>query len=215
MKGRTKKPFSLRVRFMMATAAVVLALSLAYGLVAVVGYMVSFDKTAYRLLRGESNLFFSLAQWREGKLSINVPPDLDLNTPTLVFIYDADGKLLWAERRIPELEAQINKAWMNKPGFYELDTDTQISSEVLGNNPQAQDKLKDYDDTDANAMTHSIAVNTYNATARLPALNIVVVDTIPQEFQRSDLVWEWFRYVLLANLLLVVPLLWSLLEFCP
>ncbi len=84
MKGRTKKPFSLRVRFMMATAAVVLALSLAYGLVAVVGYMVSFDKTAYRLLRGESNLFFSLAQWREGKLSINVPPDLDLNTPTLV-----------------------------------------------------------------------------------------------------------------------------------
>ncbi len=50
---------------------------------------------------------------------------------------------------------------MNKPGFYELDTDTQISSEVVGNNPQAQDKLKDYDDTDANAMTHSIAVNTY------------------------------------------------------
>ena len=208
MKGRTKKPFSLRVRFMMATAAVVLALSLAYGLVAVVGYMVSFDKTAYRLLRGESNLFFSLAQWRDGRLSINVPPDLDLNTPTLVFIYDADGKLLWSERRIPELEAHINKAWMNKPGFYELDTDTQISSEVLGNNPQAQDKLKDYDDSDANAMTHSIAVNTYNATARLPALNIVVVDTIPQELQRSDLVWEWFSYVLLANLLLVVPLLW-------
>jgi two-component system sensor histidine kinase PhoQ len=51
-------------------------------------------------------------------------------------------------------------------------------------------------------------VNTYNATARLPALNIVVVDTIPQELQRSDLVWEWFSYVLLANLLLVVPLLW-------
>ena len=91
MKGRTKKPFSLRVRFMMATAAVVLALSLAYGLVAVVGYMVSFDKTAYRLLRGESNLFFSLAQWRDGRLSINVPPDLVLTTPTLVFIFDADG----------------------------------------------------------------------------------------------------------------------------
>ena len=209
MKGRrTRNPFSLRVRFMMATAAVVLTLSLAYGLVAVVGYMVSFDKTAYRLLRGESNLFFSLAQWRDGKLTINVPPDLDLNTPTLVFIYDDEGKLLWAERRIPELEAHIDKAWMNKPGFYELDTDTQISSEVLGNNPKAQDKLKDYDDTDANAMTHSIAVNTYNATSRLPALNIVVVDTIPQELQRSDLVWEWFSYVLLANLLLVVPLLW-------
>lgn len=53
-----------------------------------------------------------------------------------------------------------------------------------------------------------MAVNTYAATARLPALSIVVVDTIPQELQRSDVVWEWFSYVLLANLLLVVPLLW-------
>ncbi|GBU11939.1 two-component system sensor histidine kinase PhoQ [Enterobacterales bacterium] len=208
MKFRSNKPFSLRSRFMLATAAVVLALSLAYGLVAVVGYMVSFDKTAYRLLRGESNLFFSLAQWRDNQLTINVPPDLDLNSPTLVFIYDDKGNLLWAERNLPEIEARIDKAWMNKPGFYELDTDTQISSEVVGDNPQAQDKLKDYDDTDANAMTHSIAVNTYTATRRLPALNIVVVDTIPQELQRSDLVWEWFSYVLLANLLLVVPLLW-------
>jgi len=208
MKFRNGQPFSLRSRFMVATAAVVLALSLAYGLVAVVGYMVSFDKTAYRLLRGESNLFFSLAQWRDNQLTINVPPDLDLNSPTLVFIYDDKGDLLWAERRIPQLEAHIDKAWMNKPGFYELDTDTQVSSEVIGNNPSAKDKLKDYDDTDANALTHSIAVNTYAATSRLPALNIVVVDTIPQELQRSDLVWEWFSYVLLANLLLVVPLLW-------
>jgi len=143
MKFRNGQPFSLRSRFMVATAAVVLALSLAYGLVAVVGYMVSFDKTAYRLLRGESNLFFSLAQWRDNQLTINVPPDLDLNSPTLVFIYDDKGDLLWAERRIPQLEAHIDKAWMNKPGFYELDTDTQVSSEVIGNNPSAKDKLKD------------------------------------------------------------------------
>ena len=53
-----------------------------------------------------------------------------------------------------------------------------------------------------------MAVNTYAATPRLPALTIVVVDSIPQELQRSDVVWEWFSYVLLANLLLVVPLLW-------
>ncbi|MRT04972.1 two-component system sensor histidine kinase PhoQ [Ewingella americana] len=208
MRFRKGKPFSLRSRFMVATAGVVLALSLAYGLVAVVGYMVSFDKTAYRLLRGESNLFFSLAQWRDNQLTINVPPDLDLNSPTLVFIYDDKGHLLWAQRRVPELESHIDKEWMNKPGFYEIDTDTQVSSEVIGDNQQAKDKLKNYDDTDASALTHSIAVNTYSATSRLPALNIVVVDTIPQELQRSDLVWEWFSYVLIANLLLVIPLLW-------
>ncbi|STM50323.1 two-component response regulator [Escherichia coli] len=57
-------PLSLRVRFLLATAAVVLVLSLAYGMVALIGYSVSFDKTTFRLLRGESNLFYTL---RSGK----------------------------------------------------------------------------------------------------------------------------------------------------
>ena len=208
MFNRDKKPFSLRARFLMATAGVILALSLSYGLVAVVGYIVSFDKTAFRLLRSESNLFFSLAQWKDQKLTIAIPPDIDLNSPTLVFIYDEHGHLLWSQRKMPELERLIDKKWLKDAGFYEIDTDTRISSEVLGDNPKAQDQLKDYDASDQNALTHSVAVNTYAATARLPALAIVVVDSIPQELQRSDVVWEWFSYVLLANLLLVVPLLW-------
>ncbi|MGS9121526.1 two-component system sensor histidine kinase PhoQ, partial [Salmonella enterica subsp. enterica serovar Infantis] len=51
-------PLSLRVRFLLATSGVVLVLSLAYGIVALVGYSVIFDKTTYRLLRGESNIFY-------------------------------------------------------------------------------------------------------------------------------------------------------------
>lgn len=46
-------PLSLRLRFLLATAGVVLVLSLAYGMVALVGYSVSFDKTTFRLLRGK------------------------------------------------------------------------------------------------------------------------------------------------------------------
>ncbi len=57
-------------------------------------------------------------------------------------------------------------------------------------------------------MTHSVAVNIYPATARMPQLTIVVVDTIPIELKRSYMVWSWFVYVLAANLLLVIPLLW-------
>ncbi|PVZ87999.1 two-component system sensor histidine kinase PhoQ [Serratia sp. S1B] len=208
MFNKNKAPFSLRARFLMATAGVVLALSLAYGLVAVVGYIVSFDKTSFRLLRGESNLLFSLAQWKDQKLSIAIPQDLDLNSPTLVFIYDDKGHLLWSQRNVPQFEKLIPKEWLEASGFYEIDTGTRISREVLGNNPEAQDQLKEYDDTDQNALTHSVAVNIYPATARLPALTIVVVDSIPQELQRSDVVWKWFSYVLLANLLLVIPLLW-------
>jgi two-component system sensor histidine kinase PhoQ len=47
MKGLLRHifPLSLRVRFLLATAGVVLVLSLAYGMVALVGYSVSFDKT--------------------------------------------------------------------------------------------------------------------------------------------------------------------------
>ena len=43
-------PLSLRLRFLLATAGVVLVLSLAYGMVALIGYSVSFDKTTFRLL---------------------------------------------------------------------------------------------------------------------------------------------------------------------
>ncbi|MGY0158836.1 two-component system sensor histidine kinase PhoQ [Edwardsiella tarda] len=201
-------PFSLRTRFMLATAAMVFLLSLAYGLVAVVGYAVSFDKTTYRLLRGESNLFFSLAHWQDGRLTITPPPNMALNTPTLVMIYDREGHLLWSQRRVPALEKRIERAWLEKPGFYEIDSNKHFSSTVLGDNPQMQDQLKDYDDDSADAMTHSVAVSQYSATDHLPALTIVVVDTIPQELQNSDMVWGWFSYVLIANVLLVVPLLW-------
>lgn len=203
-----KKPFSLRVRFLLATACVVLALSLCYGMVAVIGYSVSFDKTSFRLLRGESNLFFSLAQWKDNQLTIAVPPNIDINFAALVLIYDDKGQILWRQRYVPALETRLKPEWLAKTGYFELDTDTRTSSAVLGDNPTAQDKLKDFDSSDSNALTHSVAVNRYPATGRLPPLTIVVVDTIPHELQRTDLVWEWFSYVLLANLLLVVPLLW-------
>ncbi|MGL9723750.1 two-component system sensor histidine kinase PhoQ [Sodalis sp. (in: enterobacteria)] len=205
---RHKKPFSLRVRFLLAAACVVLALSLCYGMVAVIGYSVSFDKTSFRLLRGESNLFFSLAQWKDNKLSIAVPPNIDINFAALVLIYDENGHILWRQRYVPALESRLQQDWLTKTGYFELDTDTRTSSAVVGDNPSAQVRLKEFDSSDDNALTHSVAVNRYPATGRLPPLTIVVIDTIPHELQRTDLVWEWFSYVLLANLLLVVPLLW-------
>ena len=57
-------------------------------------------------------------------------------------------------------------------------------------------------------MTHSVAINIYPATDKMPQLSIVVIDTIPVELKRSYMVWSWFIYVLVANLLLVIPLLW-------
>ncbi len=202
-------PLSLRVRFLLATAAVVMVLSLAYGLVALVGYSVSFDKTTFRLLRGESNLFYTLATRVDGKIRVEIPENLNLQSPTMALIYDEHGNLLWTQRDVPQIRQQIKKEWLGANGFHELEANFDTSSALLGNDRSLQAELKGiHEDDEENAMTHSVAVNQYPATARMPALTIVVVDTIPIELKRSYMVWSWFIYVLLANLLLVIPLLW-------
>lgn len=200
-------PLSLRVRFLLATAAVVMVLSLAYGLVALVGYSVSFDKTTFRLLRGESNLFYTLSSWKDGKLQVDLPDNLSIQSPTMALIYDEHGKLLWKQRNVPNVVQQIKKEWLTGNGFHELEADYATSTALLDNDKDRLAQLRDMHD-DGYQMTHSVAVNLYPATARMPALTVVVVDTIPSDLKRSYMVWSWFIYVLLANLLLVVPLLW-------
>ncbi|AIR03812.1 MULTISPECIES: two-component system sensor histidine kinase PhoQ [Cedecea] len=204
-------PLSLRVRFLLATAAVVMVLSLAYGLVALVGYSVSFDKTTFRLLRGESNLFYTLSSWKDGKLQVDLPDNISIQSPTMALIYDEHGKLLWMQRNVPDVVQQIQKEWLTGNGFHELEADYATSSALLDNDKDRLAQLKDMHDDESDdgyEMTHSVAVNLYPATPRMPALTVVVVDTIPIELKRSYMVWSWFIYVLLANLLLVVPLLW-------
>ena len=199
-------PLSLRGRFLLAASVLVLVISLSYGVVAVVGYVISFDKSTYQVMRGESNLFFTLAQWRDNKLVIDKPDNLKLNFPTLVYIYDEHGRLLWQLRDVPEIRQSISKSWLNTSNFYEIDATNKASVAAIGNNSKAQKKIAELDSDDT--FTHSVAVSRYDATATLPALTIVVVDSIPQELQHSEMVWSWFNYVLAANFLLVVPLLW-------
>ncbi|WP_241591876.1 two-component system sensor histidine kinase PhoQ [Rosenbergiella epipactidis] len=199
-------PLSLRGRFLLAASALVLIISLCYGIVAVIGYVISFDKNTYQVMRGESNLFFTLAQWRDNKLVIDRPDNLKLNFPTLVYIYDEHGRLLWQLRDVPEIRRSIAKSWLQTNNFYEIDASNKVSVAAIGNNHKAQKKIAELDSDDT--FTHSVAVSRYDATATLPALTIVVVDSIPQELQHSELVWSWFNYVLAANFLLVIPLLW-------
>ncbi len=203
-------PLSLRVRFLLATAAVVMVLSLAYGMVALVGYSVSFDKTTFRLLRGESNLFYTLARWDNGKVNVDIPENLNLQSPTLTFIYDDNGKLLWAQRNVEWLEKQILREWLNDDGLHELEASVHTSSTLVGNENQTyRQQLNDLQAAgDDEELTHSVAVSRYPATSRMPALTIAVVDAIPVELKRSYIVWSWFLYVMMANLLLVIPMLW-------
>lgn len=203
-------PLSLRGRFLLATAAVVLILSLAYGMVALVGYSVSFDKTTYRLLRGESNLFYTLAKWENGALDIDLPDNLAQQSPSIALIYDADGRLLWSQRDVPWLVKRIRPEWLKSNGFQEIEADIDFSSMLLHDDNDVQQRLNELrrDEDPDYEMTHSVAVNLYPATARMPPLTIVIIDTIPVELKSSYMVWNWFLYVLIANFLLVIPLLW-------
>ena len=202
-------PLSLRVRFLLATAAVVLVLSLSYGMVALVGYSVSFDKTTFRLLRGESNLFYTLAKWEDNKITVEMPENLNQQSPTLALIYDEKGKLLWAQRDIPWLVKSIRPDWLKTNGFHEIEADLNTTSSLIREDRSLQQKLNEIRADDAETeMTHSVAINLYPATLNMPQLTIVVIDTIPVELKRSYMVWSWFIYVLAANLLLVIPLLW-------
>ncbi len=201
------KPLSLRARFLCATSAAILALTLSYGIVAILGYLISFDKTTYTLLRSQSNLIYSLAQWQNNKIDIRVPPNFTLNNPTLVIIYDEQGLVLWRQRDVPSVERLIRNDWLKKEGLYEIDTDIRETRQLLDDTPEFNTKLDDMDNDDE-PLTHSVSVNQYAASENLPPLTIVVVDTLPQDLQNTGLVWEWFGYVLLANLILVIPLLW-------
>ena len=124
-------PLSLRVRFLLATAAVVLVLSLAYGMVALIGYSVSFDKTTFRLLRGESNLFYTLAKWENNKLHVELPENIDKQSPTMTLIYDENGQLLWAQRDVPWLMKMIQPDWLKSNGFHEIEADVNDTSLLL------------------------------------------------------------------------------------
>ncbi|NQF17865.1 two-component system sensor histidine kinase PhoQ [Enterobacter hormaechei] len=202
-------PLSLRVRFLLATAAVVLVLSLSYGMVALVGYSVSFDKTTFRLLRGESNLFYTLAKWENNRITVEMPENLNQQSPTLALIYNEKGKLLWAQRDIPWLVKSIRPEWLKTNGFHEIEADLNTTSSLIHEDRSLQQKLNEIRADNAETeMTHSVAINLYPATLNMPQLTIVVIDTIPVELKRSYMVWSWFIYVLAANLLLVIPLLW-------
>ncbi|KHD29142.1 hypothetical protein LH67_05170 [Xenorhabdus nematophila] len=101
----------------MATIVIILALTLSYGIVAIAGYLVSFDKTNYSILRNQSDLFFMLTKWDNNKLKVLVPKNFSMNSRSLALIYDNEGNILWRQNNVPELEKMIDPNWLKKKWF--------------------------------------------------------------------------------------------------
>ncbi|PHM45929.1 sensor protein PhoQ [Xenorhabdus mauleonii] len=210
----------------MATAVIILAMTLSYGIVAIIGYSVSFDKASYAILHTQSKFFTSLARWENNKLDIIAPPSVFANNKMLTLIYDQNGNLLWRQNNVPELEKKLNPEWLKKEGIYLLErygkengnfiynqTPTSDSSGAKDTRGEKDPKNKINEakktDNDGNtSLIYFVAVSIYPATDNLPAMTVVIIDNIPQNVQESAKVWKMFGYVLIANLLLVIPLIW-------
>lgn len=210
MHKKQRSPFSLRTRFLLATSAIILALTLSYGLVAIVGSIVSFDKTTFMLMRSQSNLYYSLAQWKDGQLQIEFPTNLNNNNTSLVVIFDEKGNVLWTPTDLPQvIPNSIAPKWRNKEGLFEISVNVKTTRFMLQQLPQYRAYLKKLNEYSSNdTLTHSVVINHYPAADNMPYLSIAVIDPIPQSLQNVSRVWDWFLYILLANFLLVIPLIW-------
>lgn len=210
MQKKQRSPLSLRTRFLLATSAIILALTLSYGLVAIVGSIVSIDKTTFMLMRSQSNLYYSLAQWNKGKLNIEFPTNLNNNNTSLVIIFDDKGGVLWMPPDLPKaIPDSIKHKWRHEEGLFEISVDIKTTRLMLKQLPQYRVYLKRLEEYSSNEfLTHSVVINHYPAADNMPYMAIAVIDPIPQRMQKASQVWDWFLYIILANLFLVVPLIW-------
>lgn len=135
-------PLSLRLRFLLATAGVVLVLSLAYGIVAWWVIASALIKPRFACCAA-SNLFYTTAKWDNGKINVELPENLDMQSPTMSLIYDENGKLLWAQRNVPWLTQSIQPDWLKTNGFHEIEANVDATSTLLGADHSAQQQLKE------------------------------------------------------------------------
>ncbi len=132
-------------------------------------------------------MYLAGKQW----LSVDLPENLNLKPD--------HGADLRPERQTSgpsvmyRLENSIEPDWLRTNGFHEIEADIDASSTLVDDDHSIAEELKEIVD-DSSEMTHSVAVNIYPATNRMPQLTIVVIDTIPIELKRSYMVWSWFVY---------------------
>jgi two-component system sensor histidine kinase PhoQ len=52
---------------------------------------------------------------------VDIPENLNMQSPTVTLIYDAKGKLLWAQRDVAWLAKRIQPEWLKSNGFHEIE----------------------------------------------------------------------------------------------
>ncbi|MCR3954570.1 hypothetical protein NUK35_26060, partial [Aeromonas hydrophila] len=74
-------------------------------------------------------------------IDVDIPENLNMESPTVTLIYDEQGKLLWAQRDVPWLAKRIQPEWLKRNGFHEIEADVDSSSMLLRNNHEIQEQL--------------------------------------------------------------------------
>ncbi|MDR0218010.1 MAG: two-component system sensor histidine kinase PhoQ [Enterobacteriaceae bacterium] len=217
MLDSLRKIFSLRTRFLIATTSIILAMALSYGVIAMVGYLVGFNKTMYSTLRNESKLFYNSIRLCKDKTTVCFPDKFSIIHDSLILVYNNKSQIIWRQENKPSIEKLIQPNWLKKEGLYEyedyLEMDNLTFSAISNNNKQENNNYDNKEVVKKKLSRYSVAVTIYPKDNYLPELTIVVVDLIPQDIQPSDKIWIWFIYALIINLILVIPFIWFAAEW--
>ncbi len=81
-------------------------------------------------------------------MHVELPENIDKQSPTMTLIYDENGQLLWAQRDVPWLMKMIQPDWLKSNGFHEIEADVNDTSlllrlDVHGTQYAAHDGTKD------------------------------------------------------------------------
>lgn len=94
-------------------------------------------------MRSQSNLYYSLAQWKDGQLQIEFPTNLNNNNTSLVVIFDEKGNVLWTPTDLPQvIPNSIAPKWRNKEGLFEISVNVKTTRFMLQQLPQYRAYLK-------------------------------------------------------------------------
>lgn len=205
-------PSSLRLRFILGTSVGLVIISMIYATIMVIGSNRLALQDTQNKMTQEIELFMTFIDYKDGKLQVHTPTRKLRKKNLSVWIYANNNKLLWTSDYLPTFTQQIPNRWLDKEGFYEIESPTPLK----GSNSEEGKPLPAESDNIFKSLdeyTYSLVVRHYGEKADAPIFKVVIIDTVPQEKRDNSVVWVTFKEVTLLNLFIMLPIVWLVAQW--
>ena len=205
-------PNSLKLRFILGTSVGLVIISMIYATIMVIGSNRLALQEIQNRMTQEVELFMTFIDYKQGKLLVTPPAGNLRKKYFSIWIFATNNKLLWASDYLPSFTRQIPNRWLDKEGFYEIESPTPLqgSNSAEGKPlPSGADNIL----TSLDEYTYSLVVRHYGSNPDAPLFKVVIIDTIPQEKRDNSVVWVTFKEVTLLNLFIMIPIVWLVAQW--